>query len=598
MCTKAESLTCIKYRSAAITNTQKPRVERLPQSPAETNKNLQKQILEHCKHIAGAFFITAICQSIDYAIEKPSAKSTIEVIVVLKNFPARFISNVRFVEGRNVVFFVVDQWIFERDVDRGFLGEALASMLIFPYEALAAPDYLHTQEIALKKRLILELLENFVQSYPELSYHMQIKPDYFMYEVMLSRVRVFPPMAYGASQFLCGEAKPQTQAVMKGYTEALRQLMQEAVIDSSDGYVILSEKFIQQSKNPRIRFTNTLKAAPRTIFSSFFGVFPQMLNFLAQNTEALLQFQMFPWRKEPGVSKNFVDPLKFVFVPTSQGLVSLADKMDVLGFARRILKQENYDKIDVEKFGGVLNDVYLIKACVGKAEKKVLAKRFKDLHSMKWFPLSVWSIGARSFALTGRSRLEREIAINELLNKEGFRVPKVLHVSANERLVFMEFIEGENLSRSVKRIAVARTLEKAANDLVLITRVGETYAKVHALDVALGDTKPENLIVDTEGNLVLLDFEQANRSGDRSWDIACFLYYCGHYMPLDGERKAQAIAQAFIKGYLEAGGSAEIVKCAALARFIRVFSIFTLPGVLHAMAETCRKTEGPKCKRW
>jgi thiamine kinase-like enzyme len=60
---------------------------------------------------------------------------------------------------------------------------------------------------------------------------------------------------------------------------------------------------------------------------------------------------------------------------------------------------------------------------------------------------------------------------------------------------------------------------------------------VHALNVVLGDTKPENVMFDPQGNLFLLDFEQASRSGDRSWDIACFLYYCGHYMPLNGENR-------------------------------------------------------------
>jgi tRNA A-37 threonylcarbamoyl transferase component Bud32 len=563
------------------------------------DKSLQRQILEHCRHIAGAYQIAAICQSSDYEIQQPSARSTIEVLLVLKSFPAKLISNVRLVEGRNVVFFVVDKWIFERDVDRGFLGEALASLLIFPCTMLFGTEFLRNQEIALKRRLILELLENLVLTYPELSYTLQIKPEYFMFEVMLNRVRVFPPMAYGASQFLCKDArKDQIELVLSGYTEALRQLKLAGVIDSSNGYVIISAKFIEESSNPKVRFSNILKKAPRTLFTSLFGVFPQLLNFLAQNAEALFQFQTPPWKKEFYFSKNFEDPQKYIYVPTTQGLVSLSDKADIKEFARRILKTGEYDKIGVKRFGGVLNDVFLIEARVGKTERKVLAKRFRDLHGMKWFPLSMWSIGARSFALLGRSRLERETAINGALSKAGFHVPKILHVSANERLVFMDFIDGENASKAIKRIAAASTSNQIDKELTLITQIGETYAKVHAINIVLGDTKPENSMIDSDGNLFLLDFEQSSRNGDCSWDVACFLYYCGHYLPLNGDQKAELIAKAFIKGYLSAGGDPEVIKCAGIARFTRVFSIFTLPSILRVMSNACKNIEGKRCKRW
>ena len=571
----------------------------LIQNSANAKTELNRQILEFCKHVAGPYKITAVCQSDDYTIEVPTAKSAVEVLLVLRGFQPRLMSYVRVIDNRNVIFFAVDQWIFERDVDRGFLGEALASLLIFPYTSLNNHEYLHMQEIALKKRLILELLENMVLSYPELSYRIRIKPEYFMYEVMLNRVRVFPPMAYGTSHFLCGEAnKEKVEFVLRGYMEALNQLHKEGTILLSDRYITISNKFIAASKNPRTRFTNSIKNAPRALFTSLFAVFPQLLNFLAQNSEAFFRFQTPPWKKEFDFSRTFVDPEKYVFVPTTEGFVSLADKMNIREYAKRVLETGDYNKIKVEEFGGVLNDVYLIKACTDHTEKKILVKRFKNLSSMKWFPLSMWSIGARSFALMGKSRLERECAINELLGEAGFHVPKILHVSANERLVFMEFVEGENLGNAIKRIAIAHGTQKIAKDLALINQVGETYAKVHALDVVLGDTKPENVMFDTQGKLFLLDFEQASRSGDRSWDVACFLYYCGHYLPLNGEQKAEEVAKAFITGYLQAGGNVEVIKCAGITKYTRVFSIFTLPGILRAISNTCKNMEGPKCKKW
>ncbi len=63
----------------------------------------------------------------------------------------------------------------------------------------------------------------------------------------------------------------------------------------------------------------------------------------------------------------------------------------------------------------MLNDVYLIKAHGNGGETKVLAKRFKDWSGFKWFPLTVWSLGARPFAITAQARLAKECAINEFL---------------------------------------------------------------------------------------------------------------------------------------------------------------------------------------
>jgi hypothetical protein len=77
---------------------------------------------------------------------------------VLYDYQPKIMSYVRLINGRNVVFFVVDQWIFGRDVERGFLGEALASLLIFPYITVENGTYLHGQEVSLKRRLITELL--------------------------------------------------------------------------------------------------------------------------------------------------------------------------------------------------------------------------------------------------------------------------------------------------------------------------------------------------------------------------------------------------------------------------------------------------------
>ena len=565
----------------------------LSQDSINTSGELHRQILDFCRHIAGSAQITAISLFDNCSMGILNLKATLEIVLVIHDFQPRLMSYVRVVDGRNIIVVAVDQWIFERDTERGFLGEALAGTLIFPHIALDGRDYLHTQEILLKKRLILELLENLVLSFPELSYRIYIKPQYFMYEVMLNRVRVFPPLAYSISNFMHESTlNEEVKSVLHGYIEALEQLEKEKKIILSEGYVMIPKKLVVESKNPKVRFANISKNAPRTLFASLFGIFPQLLNFFSQNTEAFLKFQGLTWKKEVDETRHFVDPQKYVFVPTAEGLVSLADRVDIEAFARKMLLHGEKAKVELESVGGVLNDVYLIKAYPNGTEKKILVKRFKEWSGFKWFPLTLWSLGARTFAVSGRSRLERECGISELLRHEGFNVPKVLHVSHNERLIFMEYIEGENLSNAIKRIATSKSKEKAEKDLTKITRVGEILAQVHARNVALGDTKPENVIIDPKDEIYLLDFEQASRDGDKAWDVAEFLYYSGHYLPpLNSNGKAESIARAFIGGYLKAGGDVSVVKKAGAPKYTRVFSVFTMPSIMFAMSNVCKKTE-------
>ena len=125
--------------------------------------------------------------------------------------------------------------------------------------------------------------------------------------------------------------------------------------------------------------------------------------------------------------------------------------------------------------------------------------------------------------------------------------------------------------------------------------MGEVFARVHALNVTLGDTKPENVIVDPNGEIYLLDFEQASHDGDKAWDVAVFLYYSGHYLqPLYSNDKAESIARAFVRGYLKAGGDASVIKKAGTSKYTRIFSVFTMPSIILAMSNFCKKAEEPR----
>ena len=289
-----------------------------------------------------------------------------------------------------------------------------------------------------------------------------------------------------------------------------------------DDYVKITKKFIEQRQDPRVRILNLTKNAPRAVFSLFFGFLPQLMSIVSQNNETFFRTQKRSWIRSPDSTYLFLDPQKYVFVQTSEGLISLSDKIDIKGFTQKMLLKGQGEDVKVEPIGGMLNDVYLITAFANGIETKALVKRYKDWSGFKWFPLTLWSVGAKNLSISAQARLAKECAIGEALLSEGFNVPKILHVSNAERLVFLEYIDGENLSEFIRRIASAKKGESIEKELAKLSEAGETLAKVHSHGITLGDTKPENMIVKPDGRIYMIDFEQATRGGDKSWDHSSF----------------------------------------------------------------------------
>jgi len=80
-------------------------------------------------------------------------------------------------------------------------------------------------------------------------------------------------------------------------------------------------------------------------------------------------------------------------------------------------------------------------------------------------------------------------------------------------------------------------------------KTGINIAKVHKLNIAIGDCKAENFLL-SNGKIYLTDLEQAEFNGDRAWDLAEMLFYPGHYL---GTKKSIIFASSLIDGYLKEG---------------------------------------------
>jgi tRNA A-37 threonylcarbamoyl transferase component Bud32 len=554
----------------------------------QTIRGQQKEKLSSwCKQIAGSRKIVGACLFGARIAGYGNEKSNLNVLLIVRNYPSRLMVYPKFLDDVNAFFLVVDKGLFEADVEQGIIGELIAEKLMLPYQPIVSPEYLQQQELKLKKRAVWELLETLVLEYPEMSHEFTINPLYFMYENMTRKARLYPLLTYSFLNVLRRPLKKQnTKLIMKGYLEAIEALAKEGWVSFKEDYVKINKVFIENVKKRRIRLHALFRTIQRGLLTHVLRAFPGVIQPILEDQELFLRTHR--QIAEEKLMFQLDASENYLLVPTPNGLVSLSDATNIEDYIYNFVQKGK--QIKIEHLGGVLNMVFLVTYEKNGESQRIVVKKFKDWFAFKWFPLAFWTLGTHSFAVLGQTRLEREYAISQFLNKEGFRVPKILHISPQQRLIFKEYIEGTNMTKIIKQIVSSK--EKAQNELALIQKAGETIAKAHTLDIALGDCKPENIIVTKGGEVVFLDLEQATRDGNKPWDVAEFLYYSGHYIsPIANTNVAELITQNFIEGYLRGGGKKEIIKKAWSAQYTKVFSIFTPPQVIFTISNICRRID-------
>jgi len=560
----------------------------------QTSTDQQKEnLLNWCRQIAGSREILGACMFGARVSGYGEEKSDVNVLLIVRNYQSRLMVYPKLLNDVNAFFLIVDSGLFETDVEQGIIGEFVAEKIMLPYQPIINPEYFQLQEKKLKKRVVWELLENLVLEYPEMSHEFVIEPKYFMYEDMTRKARLFPLMTYSFLNTLRKDLrKRNTELIMKRYLEAINELAKEGWITFDKKNVKINKVLIDNVNKRRIRFRVLFRTAQRGLLTYLLRAFPGVIQSIIEDQELFLKTH-----KQTEEEEELVFQLdaaqKYLSVPTQYGLVPLSDATSIEEFVRKLVPDRKIAKTEVKRLGGVLNTVYLV--CFEKncEKQKIVVKKFEDWFAFKWFPLAFWTLGTQSLAVLGQTRLEREYSTNHFLNQHGFAVPKILHVSPQQRLIFKEYVEGTNMTKIIKQIISSK--EKAEKELALVQKAGEKIAKAHGLGVALGDCKPENIIVTQDGELIFLDLEQATRDGNMPWDIAEFLYYSGHYVsPIANANTAEQITQAFIEGYLQAGGKKETIKKAWSAQYTKVFSIFTPPQIIFAISNICRKIDKQK----
>jgi tRNA A-37 threonylcarbamoyl transferase component Bud32 len=276
--------------------------------------------------------------------------------------------------------------------------------------------------------------------------------------------------------------------------------------------------------------------------------------------------------------EDLPDPKAYLFLRTEGGLVSLDDKR---GYRDLLKSNGSASDRSIRRIGGALNFVYLIEYGKGKDRKKVVAKTYQNWYGLKWIPLSIWTVGSQNFDIIGERRMTNEYRMNRSLRSNGLNAPEIYHISVPKRTIIEEFIPGTGFDE------IARRLIESGNGLLTprITALGEEIARVHANSFCLGDSKPDNAILDGSDKIWFVDLEQASVGGNPAWDLAEFLYYCGHYTLWWG--RMRPLVEAFLEGYLQAG-DVKVVREISSSRYKRIFGVLTAPHIVMGISKLCR----------
>ncbi len=511
----------------------------------------------------------------------------LEVLLVASRFGPRVKCAEEEALGISVFLIITDEKVLERDVKAGVLGELLADKLLVPYVPVEGADFLSKLEVELKERLARELLLDLASNFPKFAPEIYVDPRYFLYETITRMARTMPSSTYMFANVLARQADraKYEPMIMEGFRRALRALESEGLVVLEDGLV-----------RPTARL---LKRARRGLLASAAWAVKGALRSLGKYTTKVLVGVTRPYLlEEEAFYRRFslgarINPLRalprpedFLLLKTSVGFVPALREVALEEIARAVGPVGPRDDVLVSEIGGSLNVVYLVAIRSEEGTVRFVVKRFRNWDNLKWFSIRLWALGAKRFVISGRERLRREYTMCRKLEEMGFPVPRIFHVDLKSNTLVEEFIEGANLSDLIRAFSFGEADEGEV--LGLLEEAGRLVAEVHRAGVALGDCKPENMIVGREGRLFIVDLEQASEGGDMAWDVAEFLYYTGHYIPsVASAEPFKLMAKAFVEGYLRAGGSPELVRKAPSARFARVFSILTPSHVIEAIYEVC-----------
>ncbi|MEM2842398.1 MAG: hypothetical protein QXZ53_00765 [Candidatus Bathyarchaeia archaeon] len=539
-------------------------------------KNLIK-LKDACIKASEAYEVKGACFYGSRVCGYAREDSDYNILLILKNYYEGIRAEYKIIDSINASMLIIDDELFKLDIEKGALGEFVAGRILTPYIPFINEEFIHEMEVKLKKRVIEEEIEELILEYEELSRGLIIKPEFFIISRLKRRAKVYPPLRYSYINLFREDIKERNLNLMKkSFLEALK-LLEGQIVNLNGENITIEQSHIDKIllKKTIKKVVNIVKFSQRAVYSYLIQGKAGRISLDSMAKELTSKFIK---GLTASTSKVFLeDPKKYLYLKTN-GIINLNETSSIIDALREVFPNK---PITIKPLGGALNEVYLI--TVG--QEKFVAKKYSDWFGFKWFTLNLVALGTKFFSLSGKTRLASEYSVTQFLFNQGVPIQKIVFISLPKKLLVKEYVEGAVISELVK--AWIKKNKLSQEEAQASIKVGEALGRIHSLNVAIGDTKPENMILTTRNEVIPLDLEQSKKGGDLAWDIAEFLYYSGHY-GLNVTYGLKEFIENFIKGYLKFGNASNLKKAGGI-NYIKVFSFWTPATIMWTISSTLKK---------
>jgi tRNA A-37 threonylcarbamoyl transferase component Bud32/predicted nucleotidyltransferase len=509
--------------------------------------------------------------------------SDYDVIVVLKPFAQRI--KYYYLKGdAECSALVVDPKALQNDCKKSTFGEFVSGRLLNPISVILGAEYLKENEIAYKKRIIVEGLSDAVVNYMQFACEINFPLSYFLFEKLKKRAAIYPPVVYSYSRTYGDDlVDSNLESALDGFRKAAKELESEDIVTFDERSDLLRiepwKKGFHSGVSGRIEMAAayTSKSLRQYAVHGYAGrVSPNVVGH-----EVVSKISRS--RSSGRLPDRIKNPERSWALSGAKLFVSskdwLKDLVNHLGF------DEENCKIEKRSAGEIYTTAGFMTLTDGKTGKEIsiAVKRFKDIRGMKWGVLNIWSLRSAEFTVNPAERLYREFRASGELRKFGLATPEMIAVFLPQKITITKFIQGRDLSK-----VEASFLDGKSEDLVPIFSFGRDLAVMHNNGYCMGDTKPSNAIYsDDESKIYFTDLEQTHPSGNKTWDLAEFVYYSIRFTLK--EDRARKLVSAFAQGYLSKTEDTAVLEAAATLRYRAPFQPFIAPNVMSAVRQDLRR---------
>ncbi len=464
---------------------------------------------------------------------------------------------------------IVDEHMLAQDASSSYLGEFVVGRLLNVYEPITNAELLKSVELEYKKRVLVEALLELSADYGDFGKHLLVPYEFFLFDKLHKRAAIYPPAQYSyVHTYTCPLGEENRAMSVEGFRAAAESLRSRGFLEVAPGGVKMTTEKMRADAFTQVHsmFSLTARGVTQYAVHGYAGrVGPSVFS-----REALSKLRRM--RETPPLFAPLEHPRSLLrleegkVIPDASLLVEALASL--LGFVTYSTKEKD--------IGEPYSTTRVLTFRDSAHERAVVVKNYTDVRSLKWALLGVWASAANRFSTSPISRMDREYGMSLKLRSMGVLVPKVLAVAPAERILVKEFVQGPTLATVINGI-----LKGFPEGAHRVSDYGELIAKVHSAGIALGDSKPSNVIAAEEG-LYLTDLEQAYPGGDQAWDIAEFLYYTAKLSNRVDAMKR--VASSFLEAYAKSGNRSNLSRARG-QKYFGPFRPFLTPGMAKMLRE-------------